>query len=637
MKYILLIIILFYVGIGSGFAQHKKFVTYKVSEGETVVSISKGLLITPYDLLNLNPDIDKNVKAGDILVIPNKDYDPSKEIAIVDLQTITDLDIVVDNYIYHKVLPKETLYSIQKKFKVSTEELNDLNPYLLKGGLKIGNVLKIPLQIKEAQILEIDATTQPYLVKAKETKYSIARIFDISIDYLEQLNPKIKEAGLQIGDVIRVPKETSGNDNSEFSDYTIEKSETLYSLSNKFEISQEELIMENPQLEEGVKEGMLIKIPNKGDLSTDIFIDEIVVDRKIELAMMLPFRSKRDSLDFENDRLLNITTEFYLGALLAIDSLKNQGLSIRMKVYDTENSRDVSKKLSLGREFDNYDVVIGPLFLDNVKVVSENLQFKKSLIISPISTKDHSKIRNINLVQEVPTKAHLTLEMIEYIKSIYSDQKLIVILDEEGERDADINSLLRDLEDLNGLESVAIIKPDEGYIKPEVFKENIVEDRENWFLLIGSDGVIASDVVNNIGVLPVEINVTLFSFDKGKGFNKIDNNFLARVNFHYASFQYLDIESKELRYFVNRYIKSYKTYPTKYAIEGFDITYDILMRLANENTDLKNQGISERLATKYNYIENTSNSILNKGIFIVRYDGLNLSLVDGLPMEEVIE
>jgi hypothetical protein len=61
------------------------------------------------------------------------------------------------------------------------------------------------------------------------------------------------------------------------------------------------------------------------------------------------------------------------------------------------------------------------------------------------------------------------------------------------------------------------------------------------------------------------------------------------------------------------------------------------MRLANENTDLKNQGISERLATKYNYIENTSNSILNKGIFIVRYDGLNLSLVDGLPMEEVIE
>ena len=74
-------------------------------------------------------------------------------------------------------------------------------------------------------------------------------------------------------------------------------------------------------------------------------------------------------------------------------------------------------------------------------------------------------------------------------------------------------------------------------------------------------------------------------------------------------------------------MKTYKTYPTKYAIEGFDITYDILMRMAKEDTNLKSQGSSERLATKYNYIENTSNSILNKGIFIVRYDGLDLTLV----------
>ena len=636
MKYSSLIIFILFIGTVSTFAQQKKYVTYKVSEGETVISISKDLLITPYDLLKLNPDINKNVKADDILVIPNKDYDPSKEIAEIDLKTITDQDIVVDNYIYHKVLPKETLYSILKKFKVSKEDLNELNPFLLSDGLKIDNVIKIPLQIKEAEIIEIDKSTQPYLVKPKETKYSIARNFEISIDYLEQLNPKIKETGLQIDDVILVPKEKS-DDQAEFSIYTIEKSETLYGLSNKFEISQEELIAENPQLEEGVREGMVIKIPNRGALRTDVFIDEIAEDRKIELAMMLPFRSKRDSLDFENDRLLNITTEFYLGALIAIDSLKNQGLSIHMKVYDTENNKKVSNRISMGREFDDYDVVIGPLFLKNVKVVSENLLFKKSLIISPISTKDHSKIRNVNLVQEVPTKEHLALEMIEYVKSIYSNQKLIVILDEEGKSSANINSLIRDLEALDSIESVTLIKPEEGYIKPEVFKENIAEDRENWFFLFGSEGVIASDVVNNLGVLPEEVNVTLFAFEKGKSFSKIDNNFLARVNFHYASFEYLDFGSKGLRYFTNRYIKSFKTYPTKYAIEGFDITYDILMRMANENTDLKSQGNSERLATKYNYIENTSNSILNKGIFIVRYDGLNVRLVDDVSIEEDIE
>ena len=256
------------------------------------------------------------------------------------------------------------------------------------------------------------------------------------------------------------------------------------------------------------------------------------------------------------------------------------------------------------------------------------------MIISPISTKDHSKIRNINLVQEVPTKEHMRLEMIEYVKSKYTDQKLVIILDEEGESNAAVKSLIRDLEALDSTESIALIKPDEGYIKPEVFKELISEDRENWFLLFGSDGVIAADVVNNLGVLPEEINVTLFAFEKGNSFDKIDNNFLARVNFHYASFEYFDFKSEQLRYFTNRYIKTYKTYPTKYAIEGFDITYDILMRMAKEDTNLKSQGSSERLATKYNYIENTSNSILNKGIFIVRYDGLDLTLVSEVSNDE---
>ena len=67
--------------------------------------------------------------------------------------------------------------------------------------------------------------------------------------------------------------------------------------------------------------------------------------------------------------------------------------------------------------------------------------------------------------------------------------------------------------------------------------------------------------------------------------------------------------------------------PTDYSIEGFDVTYDLLMRLAY-NSDLIGQGKSQRLSTRYNYIENTSGSILNNGIYLVRYDGLELKVID---------
>ncbi|MGA9269520.1 MAG: hypothetical protein WBV45_02780, partial [Lutimonas sp.] len=45
-------------------------------------------------------------------------------------------------------------------------------------------------------------------------------------------------------------------------------------------------------------------------------------------------------------------------------------------------------------------------------------------------------------------------------------------------------------------------------------------------------------------------------------------------------------------------------------------------------SDLIDQGKSQRLSTRYNYIENTSGSILNNGVYLVRYDGLELKVID---------
>ena len=359
MKNIKLIVILFLIGCSSIFSQDKKFITYKVKDGETVQSISKALAITPYDLLKLNPDIKNNVAGGEIIIVPNKTYDPLLDINNADLSGIGDKDIIVDKYIYHEVAPKETIYSIVKSFNISSDELNQNNPFLVSDGLKIGQVIKIPLTINEAQIENIDKNTQPYLVKPKETKYSIAKKFGLSIEYLEKLNPKIAQNGLQIGDVIVVPMEVVESGDEDFIIYEVQKLETMYSLTHKFSVTADELEVLNPELLNGVREGMLIKIPNKTKENKIEFVDLIPEGKKLDIAMMLPFKSNRDSLDFENDRLLKITSDFYLGALMAIDTLKKQGLSVRLKVYDTENDKKISDRISKEVQLQEFNDSIG--------------------------------------------------------------------------------------------------------------------------------------------------------------------------------------------------------------------------------------------------------------------------------------
>ena len=104
--------------------------------------------------------------------------------------------------------------------------------------------------------------------------------------------------------------------------YEVQKLETLYSITKKFDIFEDELVSLNPEVSDGIKEGMLLKIPNKNVASKPLFVNEIPEGTELKIAMMLPFKSQRDSLNFKGDRLLNITTDFYFGALMAIDSLK---------------------------------------------------------------------------------------------------------------------------------------------------------------------------------------------------------------------------------------------------------------------------------------------------------------------------
>jgi len=625
MKNIKLIVILFLIGFSSIFAQDKKFITYKVKDGETVQSISKSLAITPYDLLKLNPDIKDNVADGEIIIVPNKAYDPLLDINNADLSGISDKDIVVDKFIYHEVAPKETIYSIVKSFNISSDELNQNNPFLISDGLKIGQVIKIPLTINEAQIENIDKNTQPYLVKPKETKYSIAKKFGLTIEYLEKLNPKIAQNGLQIGDVIVVPMEVVESGDEDFIIYEVQKLETMYSLTHKFSVTDDELEVLNPELLNGVREGMLIKIPNKTKENKIEFIDLIPEGKRLNIAMMLPFKSNRDSLDFENDRLLKITSDFYLGALMAIDSLKKQGLSVRLKVYDTENDKKISDRISKEVQLQEFDAVVGPMFLNNVKAVSNNLKYGKPLIISPISTKDHSDISNKKLVQERASLEHHTNEMMEFIKSNYENQDLIVIKNESERSEIQFNRIINDIRALNPEKEVQVLQPKNGYIKPEefkVFRDTLDRDIVNWFFLTDNDPAYLGDVFNNLGVFPEQDSLMLFSFEKDRNYNRIDNNFLARVNFHYPSNSFVDQESVSYQNFENSFRRKYYDLPSEYAVEGFDLTYDLLIRLAT-GSDIIEQGVSERISTKYEFIENTSGSIVNKGIYIIKYDGLS--------------
>ena len=86
---------------------------------------------------------------------------------------------------------------------------------------------------------------------------------------------------------------------------------------------------------------------------------------------------------------------FYQGFMLAVDSLKQQGLSINLHVFDTQNDTARIKEILNFPEFENNDLIIGPMYNHEVKLVSEYSKENQIKMISPLSD-------NLNLVNENP-------------------------------------------------------------------------------------------------------------------------------------------------------------------------------------------------------------------------------------------
>lgn len=105
----------------------------------------------------------------------------------------------VTNVSMHKVQKGETLYAIAKKYGMSVKKLQDFNN-LTNTHLAIGQELKIASTI---DIVVSSNIEENYTVQKGDTLYAISRKYNMTISELKQLN-NLSSSHLSIGQVLKV-------------------------------------------------------------------------------------------------------------------------------------------------------------------------------------------------------------------------------------------------------------------------------------------------------------------------------------------------------------------------------------------------------------------------------------------------
>ncbi|WP_287678461.1 LysM peptidoglycan-binding domain-containing protein [Bacteroides sp.] len=363
---------------------------HTVTKGQSLYSISSMYNVTIDDIVRLNPGSDKQIREGAALKIPQA--------------TTTNSDKPV----FHTIQAGETLYRLSVKYNVTTQAICEANPGLSTENFRSGQVIIIPVQ----------SDYKPQ----KET-------------------PKIEE------------QENTNVKMNDWKDmHKVERKETIFSISREYGITEEELIAANPELKTGkLKKGTFLFIPyGKNDkkkesesqpitkelTNEEVFSqnEELKKDIKtIKAAVMLPFMAGTSTNMDEQVRMV----EYYEGFLMAVDSLKKQGVSIDLYTYDTKGREATLNSILSKKEMKNMDIIFGPAKAQDIDVLATFADKNNIRLVVPFAPKVDEVFKNPHIYQINTPQSYLYSEVYEHFTRKFSDSNVIFLNASNGDREKD--------------------------------------------------------------------------------------------------------------------------------------------------------------------------------------------------------
>ncbi len=626
-----------------GFIHAQNYIIYNVQPDDTPQSIALEYAISVDELYRFNPDL-KNVKSIDNqkIVIPQKNSNNL-------------------SFVRYRVKTKETLYSISRTYSVSIEDIKAFNPQLYQKELQAGEVIRIPAYKLPEEYQNVDFnesiknsnfTAFKHIVLPNEKKSDILRKYAIAAKDFDSLNEGMIE--VQSGQLVKIvrSKNTVGDLDLAGLDmplqfYKVPKKQTLYSLTKEFKISEDIIYQLNPVVRiEGLKEGTVIKLPEKIDLINQA-TKVVDLENRIQnfnekkIAVFLPFsldQFKKDSVNKKQillkDNLLNISLDFYEGVKMAVKKAKSLGIYTDLKVYDTKRSTRVMDSILMSNNFLDRDAIIGPIINSNILKLTEELKNSEVPVFLPFGKLDKVPSYIFNTIPDQNLQTETLITLLD--STLTEKQNLIFMTDSTASEKYDKYKY--------SFPKAKFLKVRKSYIEPAEIKSLLVANKENWIVMetnqIGiSESVKYLDRLNkafmeanpertsktNFEPMPNQskyFKIRLFTSDRNKAFyNVVENKALTNLNFTYTAISKYDV--LENNAIIEDYVKNNGHVPTRYTLRAFDLTYDILLRLAYEGT-LKN---IEALNPLTEYNENRfgyrkpfmSESYENTGIFIIHY------------------
>jgi LysM repeat protein len=519
-------------------------------------------------------------------------------------------------YYFHKIMKDETLSQIAKSYNLSVNEI-----------LEVNSTIADPEKIVEGQLIKIPNYSHfidryphdqwnfiLYRVRHGDKLKTIAKEFGTEVDDIKNVNPDIENKPV-MGSEIRVPVKRP---NAVVAQKT-NTDDRNRGRQDKDRNEQDKQPVRNPALTfNWGNDHSTSEETSSGNINCAEYVYKTGTTFKI--SIIAPLKTTDGSI-------VQSGASFLCGALLAINKMKNTGLTIKLNSFNLENRSSIDRILQ-SPELMESNIIIAQASTDELNKLAAFANERRIYLIVTDETKSRSLVENNPFViQLYPSEDAVFRKLMskQYNESVFP----ILIKPEKPDslmlekyrtvlkkrftsfREQKHKMGMRDLEYKNLLEvnhlNLIFVCPTADPAKDEAF---------------------VSDLISRLNIVKNPLSV--FGNSNWQGFGIIEKSLYFNTNVHFVQSASVDYSDKETKLFVQQYRKAYNSEPGKYAFLGHDATYYFLAALRKYGTEFQNC-ISEfdmtLLQSRYKLVRNNINDgFINEGCFLLEYTRDNIEI-----------
>ena len=287
-------------------------------------------------------------------------------------------------YYVHTVADGDTLYSLSKTYGVSQEIIIRVNG-MESADIVLGTKVYVPCI--EGRVMQDnegaeEATEGKHVVSAGETLYSLSRKYGMTEEQLLEMNGLKSHTDIKAGMTLKVRMNKSSNAKAK-SDGDARNGTASSRKQNDGNMYQgsderasaESLTVANISQELADAKQVADSAVPEPALEEDALFAVVAPSTVLQITLVLPFHVKGEVK--EN------MVDFYRGVLLGFEDLKAKGRSVELSVLDSKRSLTVINELIENGEFDT-QLIIGPVYGDEFAPLLKHAEDNGIPVVSPL-------------------------------------------------------------------------------------------------------------------------------------------------------------------------------------------------------------------------------------------------------------